>query len=240
MKTTTSFALLLAVGRICLAQDGFNATLTNKKSAITVLLASSLEPAAPKLPNHYKMGVSDKKGFSRYAANQDTREYFGYDIAVQPVAQQPGYYSVTFSDLSLTATDLSLPDPANWSKLPAPAFPPPQIMKGSEAIAVDVFMNPVTRQKIIDYIRIKKSICDAQDEQSQRLCLSVAKLALMARLQLLEQTRDAQTTAAIEQSQVTWEKYKNEACSGLSSPSKRFHCELDLVRSRNDDLGKIY
>lgn len=238
MKVLVVLTFWLALSGLCSAQDNFSATMTNN-SLITVTLESSLEPALPALSGKYSMGVSTKKGMSRYAINFSTHEYFGYDIQVRPVPQQNGYFSVAFSELSLNAQELSLPDASIWVKLPTPISPAPEIIKGSDAIALDVFVNAATGQKIVDYIRIKANVCET-DAADLPQCLQMADLVLAAKTKLLEHSRDSAAVEAMKQSQPLWERYRDQACSGLSTQSKRLRCEILITRSRTDDLGKIY
>ncbi len=114
-----------------------------------------------------------------------------------------------------------------------------KFIKGSDAIGVDVFVNAATGQKIIDYIRIKTNSCDNNNADSP-LCLQMANLQLAAEMKQAESSRDAVTVAAIEQSQPLWEQYRDQACSSLSTQSKRLRCEILLTRSRADNLRRIY
>ena len=117
--------------------------------------------------------------------------------------------------------------------------PAPEIIKGSDTIGVDVFVNESTGQKIIDHIRIKTNACET-DAADTPVCLQMANLMLAAKIKLLERSRDAATVAAIKQSQPLWEQYRDQACEGLATPSQRQRCKILLTRSRTDNLGTIY
>ena len=246
MKAIISLTLACAACGSCWAQSGFSGSI-DTTAGFTIRLESKFEPPNPALGKTFPFS----SGFvglgtatmvvKRYSKNPDTHEYFGYDIHAEIVDQRAGTYRLTFSALDLTPEELNVPDAANWRMLPAPIFPQPQVVGTSDTIAVDVFANPFSGQKLVDYIRISRKNCDALIGDSDQVpCLKSVlqdeRQLLMARLAHVKGSSDAATLATIEQAQQAWEAYKAAACNGLPSEGKRLECEINLTRSRRHDL----
>jgi hypothetical protein len=64
-------------------------------------------------------------------------------------------YRVAFRPLSIGPEKMHLDEPIGWTLLPIPGYPAPQTVHGGDTIALDLFTNPATGQKIVDYIRIE-------------------------------------------------------------------------------------
>jgi uncharacterized protein YecT (DUF1311 family) len=248
MKIVINLALAFITCGVSWAQSGFSGTVSSNRG-FTITFQSKLEPSKPDLVVHGASGVTHlekaKSGMRRFATNTKTHEYFGYDMEVEPINERAGTYRVIFSALTLTPEDLKLPDPANWRMLPAPIFPPPQILSTADTIALDLFENPATGQKIVDYIRLKRDNCDGESAGPGQIpCLNGlvqdARRSLEEQLTKMENTRDPSTVNSIKASQRDWEGYRNDACAMLANEAKRLQCELKLTRSRTHDLGVIY
>jgi uncharacterized protein YecT (DUF1311 family) len=219
-------------------------------SGVTITYKSKLEPPTPDSgfpgPSGIRiLGTGKPEGMIRYLANNKTHEYFGYEMKVEPVNEHAGTYRVTFGALRLTPEQLNLPDPQNWHMLPAPAFPAPQTVTTADTIALDLFENPSTGQKIVDYLRLKRDNCDAESGgPGQISCLNGlvqdAQNSLEEKMKQMEANRDAAVASSIRESQQAWEKYRDAACANLTSETSRLQCELKLTRSRTHDLGVIY
>ena len=65
---------------------------------------------------------------------------------------EPDTYRVTFRPLTITPEKVDLDDPSSWTVVPLAGYPEPQIVHASETIALDLFTNPNTGQKITDYL----------------------------------------------------------------------------------------
>jgi uncharacterized protein YecT (DUF1311 family) len=249
MKATTSLVLALLTCGVCWAQSGHTGSV-GVISGVTITFKSKLEPPTPDSgfsgPSGIRiLGTGKPEGMIRYLANNKTHEYFGYDMKVEPVDEHAGTYRVIFGPLTLRAEQLNLPDPQNWHMLPAPAFPAPQTITTADTIALDLFENPSTGQKIVDYLRLKRDNCDAESAgPGQVSCLNglvqEAQRLLEEKMTQMEKTRDTGTAAAIRGSQGAWEKYRDAACGNLGTEVSRLQCELKLMRSRTHDLGVIY
>jgi len=247
MKTIASLALILFTCGVSWAQSGFSGSASST-AGVTITFESKLEPSKPAMPFLGASGITGlgknrPAGMRRYSTNIKTHEYFGYDMTVEPVDAQAGTYRVTFSALTLTPEELKWPDPESWRMLPAPVFPPPQVISTADTIALDLFENPATGQKIVDYIHLKRDNCDAENG-SQLSCLTGlvqdAQRSLEDKLKQMESTRETATVESIRASQQAWESYRDDACANLASEAKRLQCELKLTRSRIHDLGTIY
>jgi uncharacterized protein YecT (DUF1311 family) len=249
MKLTISLAFALLASQVCRAQGGWSGSV-GSDSGVMITVESKLEPpkpdlAADELPEEsgvkwLKTKTAGAVGMMRYSRNTKTHEYFGYEVVAEPIPQA-GTYRVTFS--ALTFEDLAV-SPSGWRMLPTPIFPSPQIVGSTDTIALDLFENPATGQKIVDYLRIKRDNCDSQTGQGHVPCLvglvRDAQRSLEAKLKVLESTRDGGEIATLKDSQEAWEKYREQACATFKDEAKRLQCELTLLRNRTRELGEIY
>lgn len=249
MKAIISFAVAALTCGVCWGQSDYSGSI-GVISGVTITFKSKLEPPSP---DHGFPGASGIKflgkgkpeGMIRYSTNTKTHEYFGYDMKVEPVDEHAGTYRVTFGALTLTAEDLHLPDPRSWHMLPAPVFPPPQTVSTADTIALALFENPGTGQKIVDYIRLKRDNCDGESAGAGQVsCLNglaqEERRSLEDKLTELESNRDATTAASIRESQEAWERYRDATCAGFASEASRLECELKLIRNRIHDLRTLY
>jgi polysaccharide export outer membrane protein len=115
-----------------------------------------LEPPAPPFAGGFVGGaVTDGEGVHRYLAYNSLHKFFGYDLQVS--YEEPTHsYRVTLRPLSIDPARVELPDPASWTVVPMPTYPSPQNVHGGDRIALDLFVNPATGQKIVDYLSFPK------------------------------------------------------------------------------------
>jgi hypothetical protein len=149
MKTSVFFLLASAA----LAQPGlFMSGSGDLKSGVVVRFRTMIEP--PVKVSEMKAftgsvggGVNDgDDAVHRYM--WDDKIYFGYDIAVTPVA---GGYSVTFSPSTISTQRMF---GKALTPAPQPKFPAPQLVPDGDTIALDLFVSPDGKHKIVDYIQI--------------------------------------------------------------------------------------
>lgn len=246
MRVIVSFAFLLVSTGASWGQTGFSGGFDTTEG-FTIRLESKFDPPNPELQRTFPFsagfaGLSNgKNGFKRYTKNPAAHEYFGYDVQVEVVDARSATYRVTFSALDLTPQELSVPDAASWRMSPAPIFPQPQVVSTADRIAVDVFTDPSSGQKVVDYIRISRKNCDAlAGESGQIPCLTGIlqdeRQLLADRLAHVKGFSDAATVATMVRAQQAWEAYKAAACNGLATEAKRIECEINLTRSRRHDL----
>ncbi|MBV9083070.1 MAG: DUF1311 domain-containing protein [Acidobacteriaceae bacterium] len=248
-----SITLLFAVSGV--ARGEWTSSGYTQSNGIAVFVESKLEPANPKPAGSFGGGLQSLKrgqpGMKRYIYERNTLEYFGYDLAVEPL-EHTGEYKVTFSPLSLTPEEMRLPDPPAWKVLPSPVFPTPQIVHEGDTIAIDLFENPSTGQKLVDYIRVGRDTrsqtvlpdCISENSDTARTsCLSArldemnAKLA--TKMTELQARGDPSARESLKRTEEIWQKYRDETCQSLSNRLKQLQCQLDLTRSHVRDL-KIY
>ena len=145
-------SLLLLMTSAALAQPsgfvmGGSGDLTS--SGIVVRFRTMVEPPT-NLPEmrSFGGGVSDgKQAVQRYMWNDSI--YFGYDVAVSRTGA--GDYQVAFLPSSIS------PQRTLGKALtaaPQPRFPAPQIIHDGDTIALDLFVSPDGKHKIVDYIQI--------------------------------------------------------------------------------------
>lgn len=149
--------ILIATG-FCLqaiAQDRTICTPGPGKGAFSYEMR--LEPPVPPLAGDVSRSLlCTDFGAHRAMSIPSQRKYFGYDIDIQP-ASQANTYRVTLKPLSVGPEQMGLADAIGWQMLPLPRPPTPQIMvRVGDKIMLDLFVNPVTGQKIVDYIRIEE------------------------------------------------------------------------------------
>ena len=226
---------------------------TSLSCGATVYYQAKLEPPQPDLKSDSQSGhkrvieKGESVGIQRFWADRDTHEYFGYQMVVQPINVHAGTYRVTFSPLTLTPLSMELPA-GSWRMLPAPSFPPPQTVTTADTMAFDLFVNPASGQKIVDYIRVRPSSCDVGNATAnQSSCLDGLRNELQdeeqnlaERLSHTEAKQDPGVIASIKESQQNWIKYRDSACGGLPTEVGRLKCELTLIRGRRRDIQQIY
>ncbi|MFN7918493.1 MAG: hypothetical protein U0Q16_00260 [Bryobacteraceae bacterium] len=125
----------------------------SKKDGAQFRYETRIEPeiAGQKLTGFGEGGLVVNQRFHRFLSDRESKRFYGYDL---DVSKQPdGKTLVMFYPLSLTAQKLLLKDPAAWTQIPTPQLPANQsVSDSSEAIRVDLFLHPVTGQRIIDYL----------------------------------------------------------------------------------------
>jgi hypothetical protein len=162
----TRFGLAIGLCVPLLAQSGRIKTGTASNDDVAFSYETRLEPPSPPIAKGIGGGVvTGQTGTHRFMTDSTGHRYFGYDLVIEPV-EPANTYRVTFRPLSLGPERLRLVlrdslgtgqqrDLTSWTMLPMPAFPAPQTVHGGDTIALDLFTNPATGQKIVDYIRIQ-------------------------------------------------------------------------------------
>lgn len=114
-------------------------------NGVWVKFEMRLEPGSPPL-GKYLGGVSGNGNtIHRDVRNSNNNTYFGYDLTVDPLGN--GRYRLRFAPLSK-----SIPD---WTPLPLPGGPAIMEVRAGETVALDLFVNSSTGQKVTDYLTIK-------------------------------------------------------------------------------------
>src|SRR5437016_13453587 len=91
----------------------------------------------------------------RHFCDFNSKKCFGYDLAMESLGG--GQYRFTFLPLSLTPQKMEeiFDNVKGWSILPLPRNPATQVLSAGDTVALDLFVNPQTGQKIVDYIRVQ-------------------------------------------------------------------------------------
>ena len=179
------FVLVLAIAACAasLAQSGFRimgGSSTGNNGGFT--WETRLEPASPPLVDGISGGVSGgNPTHHRYMTDRARRIYFGYDIRIEP-GTESNTYQVAFLPLGIGADKIEPHDPAGWTLLPLAVYPAPQTVHGGDTIALDLFSNSATGQKIVDYIRIgnkPREVVYADSGPARDFSVTDAELRLM-------------------------------------------------------------
>ena len=121
---------------------------------VWVRYVARLEPGSP--PIHKAGGgvLTQKEVIKRHLCNFDNNTYFGYDLTVEPLGS--GRYRLVFAPSSLTPQNISgfFKEVSVWTPLPLPAGPTTMEVRAGETVALDLFSNPSTGQKLTDYLTI--------------------------------------------------------------------------------------
>jgi polysaccharide export outer membrane protein len=116
-----------------------------------------LEPPTPPFAGGFVGGaVTDPEGIHRYLAYKALHKFFGYDLQVDH-AGEPNSYRVTFRPLSIGPARIELEDPPSWTVVAMPTVPAPQEVHAGDSIALDLFTNSTTGQKIVEYLHFPKA-----------------------------------------------------------------------------------
>jgi hypothetical protein len=100
--------------------------------------------------------------YSRILINRAARTYLGYELILE-LQQQPGDYLLTFGRLGITPLDVAAtyvprlpqnPPDGPFTMLLIPALPEPQLVHEGQTVAIDLFTDPTSGEKLIDDIHI--------------------------------------------------------------------------------------
>ncbi len=238
MKLFSSLAVVLAACISLPAQSTYSGQVTNSNFGATIWFSSKLEPSTPESKIRGSSVVTHlenaRPGMRRFETDLQTHEYFGYDLNVESIDKTKGTLRITFNELPANAKSLELKDWTEWHRAPLPVFPPPQTISIDDKLAVTLFEDPVSHQKVVDYIHFTRDPCDANNPgPGQVECLASqleeAKKTLSQRLSQSELQN-------IRDSQRAWESYFKATCANITSEPNRLGCELRLTRSRLHDL----
>jgi hypothetical protein len=165
-------SLLLGAGLLVPAfgQNGVIAEGTVPGKGFQFYWQSRLEPPSPPMANSlgYGSGINDKTGnIFRVMIDRVNRIYFGYEVRVE-VLMQSNTYRMTFHPLDLSPKvmeSIHLDNPSTWNKRDVgtaaarpvnPVKDAPDIVHTLDVVAVDLLVNPETRQKIVDYVVLQE------------------------------------------------------------------------------------
>jgi hypothetical protein len=119
----------------------------------SVTFEARLEPPLPPIKDIGGGTINNVNGMHRYFTDRVRHKYFGYTMLVE--TRSANTYLVKIQPLAVGPDKMKLDDPAGYTMLPPPLFPAPQNVHGGDTIAVDLFFNPATGQKIVEYIHFQ-------------------------------------------------------------------------------------
>jgi hypothetical protein len=124
-------------------------------NGVGVSYETQLEPPSPPIRQHGGGTLTENQIIKRHICNFDNNTYFGYDLTVRPM--QDGRFEMVFAPLSITPAKMSeiFPKVSNWTLLQLPRAPAVMQVRAGETVALDLFSNPSTGQKVTDYLTIK-------------------------------------------------------------------------------------
>jgi len=128
----------------------------NKKGISVIFKIQTSSPDASKqsFGSVYFTGYDDKEKESivhRVLADRESGAYFGYDLVIES-GDAPNKYKVSIKPLSINP-----PEQMRLSDLTVrslPKYPGDMIVEDGDTIALDVLVNPQTKVKIVDLIKI--------------------------------------------------------------------------------------
>jgi hypothetical protein len=136
-------------------------------NGIWVNYETHVEPPIP--PVHNLSGgstVGEGNTIKKFLCNFENRTYSGYDLIVELIVDPLGQnrYRMRFAPLTITPEKMNEMYKRSragdsvareWSRLPLPSTPVTMEIRAGETVALDLFVNPSTGQKITDYLTIK-------------------------------------------------------------------------------------
>jgi polysaccharide export outer membrane protein len=155
MKASRVILAVLSCGAIGAQTVLMNGSATQNHVGFSY--ETRLEPPTPPFAGGFIGGVvTDDKGIHRYMAYRSLHKFFGYDLQVEQEGGEDGY-KVTFQPLSIGPARVELPDPESWTIVPMATYPGPQSIHSGDSIALDLFTNAATGQKIVEYLHFPKA-----------------------------------------------------------------------------------
>jgi hypothetical protein len=114
-----------------------------------------LEPPDPPISKNGGGTLTIDNVVKRHICDFVQKRCFGYDLKVEPLSD--GRYLFEFSPLTITPEKMAeiFDNVGGWTLLPMPQHPATQILQPGDTVALDLFINPSTGQKIVDYIKVQ-------------------------------------------------------------------------------------
>lgn len=146
------------VNLILVSLSAYGAVLTSGgagSNGIWVNYESRLEPGSPPIQKHGGGILTEKNIIKRHVCNFDNNTYFGYDLTMEPLRE--GVYRFRFAPLTITPEKMGqiFNKVSNWTPLPLPGGPVTMEVRAGETVALDLFVNASTGQKVTDYLTVK-------------------------------------------------------------------------------------
>ncbi|MCP5115326.1 MAG: hypothetical protein GY953_31240, partial [bacterium] len=120
-----------------------------------------LEPPIPKITSIAGGTLTENQVIKRHICDLSQKTYFGYDLTIERL--EDGRFRYTFSPLSITPEKMDeisakmdevFGSVRGWRPLALPQRPATQVLAAGETLALDLFVNPATGQKVVEYIQV--------------------------------------------------------------------------------------
>ncbi len=123
---------------------------------IAVQLETKLEPGQPSITKHGGGTLTENEVIKRHICNFDNQTYFGYDLTLERLSN--GKVRFKFGKLTMTPKQMTklFKEVPKWKALVLPKDSPATVdVTPGETVALDLFVNPTTRQKVTEYLTVK-------------------------------------------------------------------------------------
>lgn len=144
---------LLLIGVGACAQSMYQGAVAMRD--VSVVWESRLEPDTPKLEGRMGNATRTEPGvIKRAVCNFDNATYFGFDLKVETLA--PGRYRLHFSPSTISPETIgdTFRNGIRWSLLPLPSGSAVMDVRSGDTVALDLFRNRATGQKLTDYVTV--------------------------------------------------------------------------------------
>jgi hypothetical protein len=114
-----------------------------------------LEPPDPSISKIGGGTLTTNNVVKRHLCDFIQKQCFGYDLKMETLSD--GRYVFEFSPLTITPEKMAeiFDNVGGWTLLPMPQHPATQILQPGDTVALDLFINPTTGQRIVDYIKVQ-------------------------------------------------------------------------------------
>ncbi|MBI2685676.1 MAG: hypothetical protein HYX27_05115 [Acidobacteria bacterium] len=120
-----------------------------------VKFETRLEPGAPPITKHGGGTLTEKHTIKRHVCNFDNHTYFGFDLTMRRL--ESGKLRLEFAQLTITPAQMTelFPKVTDWKPLALPGDAPALLeVNDGDVVALDLFVNPSTGQKVIEYMTV--------------------------------------------------------------------------------------
>lgn len=125
-------------------------------NGISAELKTRLEPGDPPISKHGGGTLTEKNVIKRHLCNFENNTYFGYDLTMERVGE--GKVRLHFAPLSMPPQQMSklFKEVKKWKPLKRPRNAPASLdVRVGETVALDLFVNPSTGQKVTEYVTVR-------------------------------------------------------------------------------------
>jgi hypothetical protein len=122
---------------------------------VHVTYKSRLEPDTPGVVRSGSGTLTENSVAKRHFCDFEDRKCFGYDLRAEML--EGGSYRLTFSPLTISPEKMAeiFKEVKDWTIVPFAQKTVIETVRGGETVALDLFVNPSTGQKIVDYLTVQ-------------------------------------------------------------------------------------